>query len=66
MIMAAVDLLRENPSPSEAEIRDGMSGNLCRCTGYVNIVRAVQQAAQSHAAVPAQAEPVDVAQEVTL
>jgi carbon-monoxide dehydrogenase small subunit len=66
MIMAAVDLLRENPSPSEAEIRDGMSGNLCRCTGYVNIVRAVQQAAQSRAAVPAQAEPVDVAQEVTL
>ena len=42
MIMAAVDLLRENPHPSEAEIREGMSGNLCRCTGYQNIVRAVQ------------------------
>jgi carbon-monoxide dehydrogenase small subunit len=42
MIMAAVDLLRENPRPSEAEIREGMSGNLCRCTGYQNIVRAVQ------------------------
>ena len=39
MIMAAVDLLRENPQPSEAEIREGMSGNLCRCTGYQNIVR---------------------------
>ena len=45
MIMSAVDLLRENPSPSEAEIREGMSGNLCRCTGYQNIVRAVQAAA---------------------
>ena len=45
MIMAAVDLLRENPNPSEAEIRAGLSGNLCRCTGYQNIVRAVQAAA---------------------
>ena len=45
MIMSAVDLLRENPSPSEAEIREGLSGNLCRCTGYQNIVRAVQTAA---------------------
>ena len=45
MIMSAVDLLRENPSPSEAEIREGLSGNLCRCTGYQNIVRAVQAAA---------------------
>ncbi len=45
MIMAAVDLLRENPRPTEAEIREGMSGNLCRCTGYQNIVRAVQAAA---------------------
>jgi carbon-monoxide dehydrogenase small subunit len=45
MIMAAVDLLRDNPNPSEAEIRDGLSGNLCRCTGYQNIVRAVQAAA---------------------
>jgi carbon-monoxide dehydrogenase small subunit len=45
MIMAAVDLLRENPDPTEDEVRDGMSGNLCRCTGYQNIVRAVQAAA---------------------
>jgi carbon-monoxide dehydrogenase small subunit len=50
MIMSAVDLLRENPSPSEAEIREGMSGNLCRCTGYQNIVRAVQAAANGSAA----------------
>jgi carbon-monoxide dehydrogenase small subunit len=45
MIMAAADLLRENPSPSEAEIREGLEGNLCRCTGYENIVRAVRRAA---------------------
>jgi aerobic carbon-monoxide dehydrogenase small subunit len=47
MIMAAADLLRENPDPSEEEIRDGLEGNLCRCTGYQNIVRAVRHAAQS-------------------
>jgi carbon-monoxide dehydrogenase small subunit len=45
MIMAACDLLRDNPDPSEAEIREGIEGNLCRCTGYQNIVRAVQAAA---------------------
>ena len=45
MIMQAVDLLNENPSPSEEEIRVGLEGNLCRCTGYHNIVKAVQQAA---------------------
>ena len=45
MIMAARDLLKRNPNPSEDEIREGIEGNLCRCTGYVNIVRAVQQAA---------------------
>ena len=45
MIMAARDLLRHNPHPSETEIREGIEGNLCRCTGYQNIVRAVQQAA---------------------
>jgi carbon-monoxide dehydrogenase small subunit len=70
MIMAAVDLLRENPSPSEDEIRDGLSGNLCRCTGYVNIVRAVQQASQqsapTQAQVPTQSEPQSVPQEVAL
>jgi carbon-monoxide dehydrogenase large subunit len=42
MIMAAADLLRTNPHPSDGEIRDGLEGNLCRCTGYENIVRAVQ------------------------
>jgi aerobic carbon-monoxide dehydrogenase small subunit len=45
MIMRAVDLLAENPHPSEEEIRQGLEGNLCRCTGYHNIVRAVQTAA---------------------
>ena len=45
MIMASVDLLKENPDPSEDEVREGIEGNLCRCTGYQNIVRAVQQAA---------------------
>ena len=47
MIMAAADLLRDNPHPSEQEIRDGLEGNLCRCTGYQNIVRAVQRAAEA-------------------
>jgi len=45
MILAAVDLLRRNPDPTEEEIRVGLEGNLCRCTGYVNIVRSVQAAA---------------------
>jgi carbon-monoxide dehydrogenase small subunit len=45
MIMASIDLLKENPNPSEHEIREGIEGNLCRCTGYQNIVKAVQQAA---------------------
>jgi carbon-monoxide dehydrogenase small subunit len=45
MIISAVDLLRDNADPSEEEIREGLSGNLCRCTGYQNIVRAVQAAA---------------------
>jgi len=47
MIMAAADLLRDNPHPSEQEIRDGLEGNLCRCTGYENIVRAVKRAAEA-------------------
>ncbi|HEX7733947.1 MAG TPA: (2Fe-2S)-binding protein [Ktedonobacteraceae bacterium] len=46
MMMTAVALLQSNPNPTEAEIRVGISGNLCRCTGYVNIVRAVQYAAE--------------------
>jgi carbon-monoxide dehydrogenase small subunit len=47
MIIAASDLLRENPHPSEEEIREGLEGNLCRCTGYENIVRAVRRAAEA-------------------
>ena len=46
MVMAAVDLLGENPSPSEQEIREGLEGNLCRCTGYHNIVKSVAYAAE--------------------
>jgi carbon-monoxide dehydrogenase small subunit len=49
MIMAARDLLQHNPHPSEDEIREGLEGNLCRCTGYHNIVRAVQAAAGAQA-----------------
>ena len=45
MVMAAVSLLAENPDPSEDEIRHGLEGNLCRCTGYQNIVKAVRAAA---------------------
>jgi carbon-monoxide dehydrogenase small subunit len=45
MIMAAADLLRDNPHPTEEQVRDGLEGNLCRCTGYQNIVRAVLRAA---------------------
>jgi carbon-monoxide dehydrogenase small subunit len=45
MIMQSVDLLKDNPQPSEEAIRAGLEGNLCRCTGYHNIVRAVQMAA---------------------
>lgn len=48
MIMESVDLLKENPDPSEQEIRDGLEGNLCRCTGYQNIVKAVQTAAKAN------------------
>jgi carbon-monoxide dehydrogenase small subunit len=46
MIMSAYDLLNKNPAPSEQEIRHGIAGNLCRCTGYHNIVKAVQYAAE--------------------
>ena len=45
MIMSAVNLLNDNPRPTEQEIRDGLDGNLCRCTGYQHIVNAVQHAA---------------------
>ena len=47
MIMSALDLVQQNPEPSESEIRQWLEGNLCRCTGYHNIVRAVQAGAQS-------------------
>ena len=46
-VLAAVSLLEEHPNPTEEEIRHGLEGNLCRCTGYVNIVRAVQSVAGS-------------------
>ncbi len=46
MILAAKALLEENPNPSEEEIREHLKGNLCRCTGYVNIVKAVKRAAE--------------------
>jgi carbon-monoxide dehydrogenase small subunit len=74
MIMAAVDLLAEYPDPTDAEIREGIEGNLCRCTGYQNIVRAVHDAAAAirdagsaggtqpgdlPARVPAQAAPAE-------
>ena len=45
MIMASIDLLNENPHPTDAEIRERLAGNICRCTGYQNIVAAVRQAA---------------------
>ncbi len=46
MLLASYALLKHNPKPSEADIREGLAGNLCRCTGYQNIVKAVQQAAE--------------------
>ena len=48
-VMATVSLLQDNPNPSEEEIRRGLEGNLCRCTGYHNIVRAVEAAARAGA-----------------
>ncbi|MFF4990602.1 (2Fe-2S)-binding protein [Streptosporangium saharense] len=49
MIMAAIDLVRNDPDPSEEAVRRGLEGNLCRCTGYTNIVRAVRRGAQEMA-----------------
>ncbi len=46
MVMATVGLLKENPNPTEAQVREGLEGNICRCTGYHNIVRAVLAAAE--------------------
>jgi len=55
MIMQALDVLKENPNPTEEQIRVGLEGNLCRCTGYHNIVKAVQQAAGAGATTGASA-----------
>ena len=46
MVMSAIDLVNRNPNPSEEEIRDGLEGNICRCTGYHNIVKSVAEAAR--------------------
>jgi carbon-monoxide dehydrogenase small subunit len=63
MIMATVDLLAENANPSVEEIKDGIEGNLCRCTGYQNIIKAVQAASGSmNTAASSQAAPVGGAQ----
>jgi aerobic carbon-monoxide dehydrogenase small subunit len=56
MVMAAISLLRENPAPTEAQVRAGLEGNLCRCTGYHNIVRAVLAAAEAG---PVETGPVE-------
>ncbi len=47
MVLSAIDLVNNNPNPSEQEIREGLDGNLCRCTGYHNIVKAIQAGAQA-------------------
>ena len=60
MIMQASWLLARNPDPTDMEIREGIAGNLCRCTGYVNIVKAIEQAAtelRAPASTDAPAEP---------
>ena len=57
MIMQAAWLLEQNAAPSEGEIREGIAGNLCRCTGYDNIVKSIQQAADTMRAADAPAEP---------
>ena len=56
MIMASADLLQRNPDPSEQEVREALAGNLCRCTGYHNIVKAVLDAAKSKGATVGQSE----------
>ena len=53
MMMTAVDLLKQNPNPSEHEIREALEGNFCRCTGYHNIVKSIQYAAKKINAQPA-------------
>jgi carbon-monoxide dehydrogenase small subunit len=61
MILTAVDLLQSNPNPSESQIRHALEGNLCRCTGYQNIVEAIQSAAAALRAAKAQARPAQPA-----
>ena len=56
MIMQSIDLLANNPHPTEEEVRVGLEGNLCRCTGYHNIVKAVMYAAEHGSSTPAQTE----------
>jgi len=60
MIMAARQLLQRNANPTEAEIRSGLEGNLCRCTGYHNIVKAVQAAAKTMGAAADRESPAAV------
>ena len=50
MVMSALQLIRDNPTPTDAQIREGLDGNICRCTGYQNIVKAIRQAADGAAA----------------
>ena len=47
MVMSAIDLVKDTPAPDEAQIREGLEGNICRCTGYHNIVKAVQAGAEA-------------------
>ena len=64
MIMQSADLLARNPDPTEAEIRQGLEGNLCRCTGYQNIVRAVRHAAHGATRETSDTWPADTADTV--
>jgi carbon-monoxide dehydrogenase small subunit len=65
MVMAAVSLLAENPNPTEREVREGLEGNLCRCTGYHNIVRAVLSAATQASTAQASTAQASTAQAST-
>ncbi|MGQ9366839.1 (2Fe-2S)-binding protein [Azospirillum sp. ST 5-10] len=60
MVMSAIDLVKANPTPSEADVREGLEGNICRCTGYHNIVKAVLAGAETmRAGAPATAEAAE-------
>jgi aerobic carbon-monoxide dehydrogenase small subunit len=65
MMMTSVALLERNPAPTEQEIRRAISGNLCRCTGYVNIVKSVQYAAKKLSGVPADASAGEALESAT-